>query len=166
MRRSKLAERSTGKRRSCGRLSPPTTTLLMWVASLSQLTVSPTKDRQVYALGLVFWELLEWPFKHKTYPFQGLNEHAIFEEVGRKGHRPNTVPIRRKWGREIVSLVERMWHADSRRRPTMPDVVKTLRLAVLQLPLNGLPLTRSLSTARWSSKCAKRRGLRRLPLDA
>ncbi|KAI9615790.1 hypothetical protein KEM48_005461 [Puccinia striiformis f. sp. tritici PST-130] len=86
----------------------------------------------VYALGLVFWEVLCWPFQEKTYPFQGMNEHAIFEEVGKKKFRPSTSNIRRKWGRDIVTLVDRMWDNDSDSRPAMPEVVRLLNAMSLQ----------------------------------
>ncbi|POW05610.1 hypothetical protein PSTT_09543, partial [Puccinia striiformis] len=86
----------------------------------------------VYALGLVFWEVLCWPFQEKTYPFQGMNEHAIFEEVGKKKFRPSTSNIRRKWGRDIVTLVDRMWDNDSDSRPAMPEVVRLLNAMSLK----------------------------------
>ncbi|PLW38510.1 hypothetical protein PCASD_13758 [Puccinia coronata f. sp. avenae] len=86
----------------------------------------------VYALGLVFWEVLCWPFREKTYPFQGMNEHAIFEEVGKNKLRPNTSMIRRKWGREIVALIDRMWDNNSDARPAMPEVVRLLNAMSLQ----------------------------------
>lgn len=86
----------------------------------------------VYALGLVFWEVLCWPFPEKTYPFQGMNEHAIFEEVGKNKLRPSTSMIRRKWGREIVALIERMWDTNPDARPAMPEVVRLLNAMSLQ----------------------------------
>lgn len=86
----------------------------------------------VYALGLVFWEVLCWPFREKTYPFQGMNEHAIFEEVGKNKLRPSTSMVRRKWGREIVALIDRMWDTNPDARPAMPEVVRLLNAMSLQ----------------------------------
>ncbi|KAA1129911.1 hypothetical protein PGTUg99_009018 [Puccinia graminis f. sp. tritici] len=94
----------------------------LWVAHPSY-----NHSIDVYALGLVFWEVLCWPFKEKTYPFQGMNEHAIFEEVGKKKLRPSTSMVRRKWGREIVGLIDRMWDNESDARPAMPEVVRLLK---------------------------------------
>ncbi|EGG00060.1 uncharacterized protein MELLADRAFT_118156 [Melampsora larici-populina 98AG31] len=99
----------------------------LWVAHPSY-----NHSIDVYALGLVFWEVLCWSFKEKTYPFQGMNEHAIFAEVGKNGLRPSTSQIRRKWGREIVGLIEKMWDDDSDRRPLMPEVVRFLSAMLLQ----------------------------------
>jgi hypothetical protein len=56
-----------------------------------------------------------------------MNEHAIFEEVGKNKLRPNTSMIRRKWGREIVALIDRMWDNNSDARPAMPEVVRLLK---------------------------------------
>lgn len=99
----------------------------LWVAHPSY-----NHSIDVYALGLVFWEVLCWSFKEKTYPFQGMNEHAIFAEVGKNGLRPSTSQIRRKWGREIVGLIEKMWDDDSEKRPLMPEVVRILSAMLLQ----------------------------------
>ncbi|KAH9814056.1 kinase-like domain-containing protein [Melampsora americana] len=99
----------------------------LWVAHPSY-----NHSIDVYALGLVFWEVLCWSFKEKTYPFQGMNEHAIFAEVGKNGLRPSTSQIRRKWGREIVGLIEKMWDDDSEKRPLMPEVVRFLSAMLLQ----------------------------------
>jgi hypothetical protein len=71
-----------------------------------------------------------------------MNEHAIFEEVGKKKLRPSTSMVRRKWGREIVGLIDRMWDNESEARPAMPEVVRLLkcvqfmmsRLSPLQFP--------------------------------
>lgn len=99
----------------------------LWVAHPSY-----NHSIDVYALGLVFWEVLCWPFKEKTYPFQGMNEHAIFDEVGKKNHRPSTSMIRRKWGREIVALIDRMWDTNPDARPAMPEVTRLLNAMLLQ----------------------------------
>ncbi|OAV97954.1 TKL protein kinase [Puccinia triticina 1-1 BBBD Race 1] len=99
----------------------------LWVAHPSY-----NHSIDVYALGLVFWEVLCWPFKEKTYPFQGMNEHAIFEEVGKNRLRPSTSSVRRKWGREIVALIDRMWDNSSDARPAMPEVVRLLNAMALQ----------------------------------
>lgn len=75
----------------------------------------------------MFWELLYWPFRDKHYPYQGMNEFAIYQEVGKNGRRPNMIPLRRKWGRDVTSLVERMWAPRPKARPTISEVVRTLK---------------------------------------
>lgn len=60
-----------------------------------------------------------------------MNEHAIFEEVGKNKLRPSTSMIRRKWGREIVALIERMWDTNPDARPAMPEVVRLLKYLIL-----------------------------------
>lgn len=62
-----------------------------------------------------------------------MNEHAIFAEVGKNGLRPSTSMIRRKWGREIVGLMERMWDDDPDARPLMPEVVRILWCVSIRL---------------------------------
>jgi hypothetical protein len=36
--------------------------------------------------------------------------------------RPSTFAIRKRWGTEVVELLERMWQHDPADRPTMTDV--------------------------------------------
>lgn len=40
----------------------------------------------VFAAGAVFWEMLQWHLPNK-YPWEGMNEHAIYELVGAKRQR-------------------------------------------------------------------------------
>ncbi|GAA5885234.1 hypothetical protein JCM6882_009531 [Rhodosporidiobolus microsporus] len=80
----------------------------------------------VYSVGLVFWEILQWHQAVKRYPFEGQNEHAIYHDVGVKQMRPPTGPLRRQWGGEIVDLISEMWDQDSSKRPPMTKVVQYL----------------------------------------
>lgn len=41
----------------------------------------------VFAAGVVFWEMLQWHVKEKKYPWEGMNEHAIYDAVGAKKQR-------------------------------------------------------------------------------
>jgi serine/threonine protein kinase len=84
----------------------------------------------VYSAGLVFWECLQWHLSQKRYPFEGMNEHAIYQEVGQKQMRPATATMRRQWGGDILDLVERMWAQDPKERPHMSEVVKDLERLV------------------------------------
>ncbi|KDE08080.1 TKL protein kinase, variant [Microbotryum lychnidis-dioicae p1A1 Lamole] len=85
----------------------------------------------VYSVGLVFWEVLQWHQPVKRYPFEGMNEHAIYEQVGQKRIRPSTASMRRQWGGDILDLVGVMWDQDHSLRPSMKQVV--LELEVLRL---------------------------------
>ncbi|GAA5979137.1 hypothetical protein JCM11641_008438 [Rhodosporidiobolus odoratus] len=80
----------------------------------------------VYSVGLVFWEILQWHQPVKRYPFEGQNEHAIYHDVGGKQIRPPTGPLRRQWGGEMVDLITKMWDQDPAQRPAMTDVVAEL----------------------------------------
>ena len=67
----------------------------------------------VFASGVVYWEMLQWHLPNKKYPWevslpgsgnvesllivsvQGMNEHAIYEAVGSKRQRCVEIPFRR-----------------------------------------------------------------------
>ncbi|PWY99554.1 kinase-like protein, partial [Testicularia cyperi] len=38
----------------------------------------------VWSAGMTFWETLQWHQPEKKYPFQGMNEHQIYQDVGQK----------------------------------------------------------------------------------
>ncbi|KAH9996875.1 hypothetical protein BJV77DRAFT_986748 [Russula vinacea] len=80
----------------------------------------------VFACGAVYWEMLQWHLPHKKYPWEGMNEHAIYEVVGSKRQRPSVSGLRKQWCPEIVDLIERMWAQDHQDRPTMTEVVTEL----------------------------------------
>ncbi|KAG8957863.1 hypothetical protein FRC03_009747 [Tulasnella sp. 419] len=86
----------------------------------------------VFSCAMVFWEMLQWHVPHKKYPWEGMNEHAIYEEVGAKKHRPSIAGLRKQWCPEIVDLIERMWAQDPKERPTMSQVYDELQ-AILAL---------------------------------
>ncbi|CEQ39807.1 SPOSA6832_01381 [Sporobolomyces salmonicolor] len=81
----------------------------------------------VYSVGLVFWEMLQWHQAVKRYPFEGMNEHAIYGDVGQRQLRPSTAGLHRRWGGDIVDLMSKMWEQDPTKRPTMPEVVAGLK---------------------------------------
>lgn len=41
----------------------------------------------VWSAAMTFWEALQWHQPEKRYPFQGMNEHQIYFNVGQKGQR-------------------------------------------------------------------------------
>ncbi|CBQ73219.1 conserved hypothetical protein [Sporisorium reilianum SRZ2] len=86
----------------------------------------------VWSAAMTFWEALQWHQPDKKYPFQGMNEHQIYQDVGQKRQRPYTGAIRRQFGGEIVDLLDRMWDQTPKNRPTMSEVCAELE-ALIQL---------------------------------
>ncbi|KAI9458286.1 hypothetical protein F5148DRAFT_983809 [Russula earlei] len=80
----------------------------------------------VFAGGAVYWEMLQWHLPNKKYPWEGMNEHAIYEAVGSKRQRPPVSGLRKQWCPKIVDLIERMWAQEHFDRPTMSEVVTEL----------------------------------------
>ena len=86
----------------------------------------------VWSAAMTFWEALQWHQPEKKYPFQGMNEHQIYQDVGQKRQRPYTGFIRRQFGGEIVDLLDRMWDQTPRNRPSMTEVCNELE-ALIQM---------------------------------
>ncbi|KAI0053849.1 hypothetical protein FA95DRAFT_1480179 [Auriscalpium vulgare] len=84
----------------------------------------------VFACGMVYWEMLQWHLPNKKYPWEGMNEHAIYEIVGAKRQRPSTSGLRKQWCPEILDLIERMWAHEHQDRLTMSEVVAELGVLV------------------------------------
>lgn len=80
----------------------------------------------VWSAAMTFWEALQWHQPEKKYPFQGMNEHQIYQDVGQKRQRPYTGFIRRQFGDEIVDLLDRMWDQTPKNRPSMTEVCNEL----------------------------------------
>lgn len=80
----------------------------------------------IYSVGLVFWEMGQWGEKKKQYPFEGMNEHEIYELCGRQNQRPSLRAVRKTLGMDISNLIERMWLATFAERPRMNEVVGIL----------------------------------------
>lgn len=80
----------------------------------------------VFSCSMVFWEMLQWHLPNKKFPWEGMNEHAIYEIVGTKRQRPSLSGLRKQWCPEIIDLMERMWAQDPQDRPTMSEVVEAL----------------------------------------
>ncbi|CDU26460.1 uncharacterized protein SPSC_06654 [Sporisorium scitamineum] len=84
----------------------------------------------VWSAAMTFWEALQWHQPEKKYPFQGMNEHQIYQDVGQKRQRPYTGFIRRRFGGEIVDLLDRMWDQTPKNRPSMSEVCTELELLI------------------------------------
>ncbi|KAI0332549.1 hypothetical protein GY45DRAFT_1320746 [Cubamyces sp. BRFM 1775] len=80
----------------------------------------------VFSCAMVYWEIMQWHNPNKKYPWEGMNEHAIYDAVGAKKQRPSISGLRKLWCPEIVDLVEHMWQHDPQERPTMTEVVHEL----------------------------------------
>ncbi|KAJ7272071.1 hypothetical protein B0H12DRAFT_1228910 [Mycena haematopus] len=80
----------------------------------------------VFSCAMVYWEMLQWHAKEKKFPWEGMNEHAIYDIVGNKRQRPSISNLRKQWSSEIVDLIERMWAHQHDDRPTMSEVVEAL----------------------------------------
>lgn len=87
----------------------------------------------VFSCAMVFWEMLQWHNPSKKYPWEGMNEHAIYEEVGAKKNRPSLTGCRKLWCPEIVDLVMRMWAQDPKQRPPIREVVEELESIIAGL---------------------------------
>ncbi|KAF9077142.1 kinase-like domain-containing protein [Rhodocollybia butyracea] len=80
----------------------------------------------VFSCACVYWEMLQWHLPNKKFPWEGMNEHAIYEIVGTKKQRPSLSGLRKQWCPDIVDLIERMWAQEHQDRPTMSEVVEAL----------------------------------------
>ncbi|KAG1756367.1 uncharacterized protein EDB91DRAFT_1092276 [Suillus paluster] len=80
----------------------------------------------VFSCAMVFWEMFQWHIPNKKFPWEGMNEHAIYDIVGAKRQRPSITGLRKQWCPEIIDLLERMWAHDPNDRPTISEVVKEL----------------------------------------
>ncbi|OJA12548.1 hypothetical protein AZE42_08138 [Rhizopogon vesiculosus] len=80
----------------------------------------------VFSCAMVYWEMLQWHVSNKKFPWEGMNEHAIYDTVGAKRQRPLISGLRKQWCPEIIDLLERMWAHDPNDRPTMSEVVQEL----------------------------------------
>ncbi|KAI0072261.1 hypothetical protein K474DRAFT_1701070, partial [Panus rudis PR-1116 ss-1] len=60
----------------------------------------------VFSCAMVFWEMLQWHNPNKKFPWEGLNEHAIYDLVGAKRQRPSVHGLSGRWCPEIVDLIE------------------------------------------------------------
>ncbi|KAG1891420.1 hypothetical protein F4604DRAFT_1706174 [Suillus subluteus] len=80
----------------------------------------------VFSCAMVYWEMFQWHVPNKKFPWEGMNEHAIYDIVGAKRQRPSITGLRKQWCPDIIDLLERMWAHDPNDRPTISEVVKEL----------------------------------------
>jgi serine/threonine protein kinase len=82
-----------------------------------------TEKVDVYACGLIFWEILSWA--ELGYPYHQYTEHQLYEAVRDKEVRPPMEKLR-KYPQSLLSLIQDMWKKDPSKRPSMSYVVDRL----------------------------------------
>ncbi|KAF8928321.1 kinase-like domain-containing protein, partial [Dissophora ornata] len=84
---------------------------------------SYTEKVDVYACGLIYWEILSWA--ELGYPYHNLTEHQLYEAVRDREERPPLDKLR-KYPQSLMALIQEMWRKDPKKRPPMSQVVGRL----------------------------------------
>ncbi|KAF9975283.1 hypothetical protein BGZ73_001133 [Actinomortierella ambigua] len=84
---------------------------------------SYTEKVDVYACGLIYWEILSWA--ELGYPYHYLTEHQLYEAVRDKEERPPLDKLR-KYPQSLLALIQDMWRKEPKKRPSMSHVVDRL----------------------------------------
>lgn len=74
----------------------------------------------VYAFGIVLWELLSGEIPYKREGFAHETQLLAHVKAGKR------LPIDRTWDSGLVHLMELCWSHDSRSRPSMSEVIRIL----------------------------------------
>ncbi|KAJ2807277.1 hypothetical protein H4R20_001346 [Coemansia guatemalensis] len=82
---------------------------------------SYTEKVDVYACGLIFWEILQWNEGH--YPYHDMTEHQLYSQVRDHGFRPPLARLQ-KHPKALLDLIQEMWAQDPVDRPPMTQVVE------------------------------------------
>lgn len=85
---------------------------------------SYTEKVDVYACGLIYWEILGWG--ELGFPFQNMTEHVLYEQVRDNNHRPPMDKLVTNYPRNLLDLIGGMWAKDPRSRPSMTYVLEQL----------------------------------------
>lgn len=85
---------------------------------------SYTEKVDVYACGLIFWEILTWA--EFNYPFHGLEEKALMVEVKIHRRRPPIGKLSMIYPPPLSVLIMNMWNHNPDIRPSMNQVVDSL----------------------------------------
>lgn len=91
----------------------------MWLSPEMALTLQYSDKSDVFALGIVLWEILSGCFPY-------IHEKVVIEfAVATKGLRPNIADcgLRPPW---LLHLMQRMWELEPRDRPSAAEVVRHL----------------------------------------
>ncbi|KAI8321869.1 kinase-like protein [Martensiomyces pterosporus] len=84
---------------------------------------SYTEKVDVYACGLIFWEILQWGVE--PYPYHDMNQHQLYAQVRDHGFRPSLSRLQ-KYPRALLALIQNMWAQKPSDRPPMTQVVERL----------------------------------------
>lgn len=100
-----------------------------------------TKPGDVYAFGLIMWEMISWEL-----PFDGLSSFQMILFIGDKAGRPD-VPSEDETDRimggffsgykEYVELMVHCWDQDPEKRPEFPEIISKLRSILATFPEFG-----------------------------
>lgn len=85
---------------------------------------SYTEKVDIYACGLIFWEILSWG--EYGYPFQDLTEHALYVAVKDRRVRPPLSKLSQMYPHQLLVLIMDMWEGEPQARPSMNRVVDVL----------------------------------------
>ncbi|KAJ1973071.1 hypothetical protein H4R35_004318, partial [Dimargaris xerosporica] len=88
-------------------------------------TASPcyTEKVDVYACGLIYWEILQWG--SEPYPYHDMTEHQLYIQVRDRNYRPSLTKLKR-YPKKLLELIQDMWAQDPKKRPSMSQVVERL----------------------------------------
>jgi hypothetical protein len=75
---------------------------------------SYTEKVDVYACGLIYWEILSWG--ELGYPYHNLTEHQLYEAVRDREERPPLEKLR-KYPQTLLALIQEMWRKDPKKVP-------------------------------------------------
>ncbi|KAJ1673621.1 hypothetical protein EV182_004875, partial [Spiromyces aspiralis] len=94
---------------------------------------SYTEKVDVYACGLIFWEILQWGAE--PYPYHDMTEHQLYSKgkfsllciypFRDEEYRPPLAKLQ-KYPSELLDLIQEMWAQEPRNRPPMTQVVERL----------------------------------------
>ncbi|KAJ1993901.1 hypothetical protein H4R33_000471 [Dimargaris cristalligena] len=84
---------------------------------------SYTEKVDVYACGLIYWEILQWGAE--PYPYHDFTEHQLYIQVRDRGYRPSLAKLRR-YPQTLLDLIQDMWAHEPTKRPSMSQVVERL----------------------------------------
>ncbi|KAJ1660106.1 hypothetical protein IWQ61_000904 [Dispira simplex] len=84
---------------------------------------SYTEKVDVYASGLIYWEILQWGAE--PYPYHDMTEHQLYVQVRDHGYRPSLAKLKR-YPQTLLDLIRDMWAQVPMQRPSMNQVVERL----------------------------------------
>ncbi|KAJ1955097.1 hypothetical protein IWQ62_005607 [Dispira parvispora] len=84
---------------------------------------SYTEKVDVYASGLIYWEILQWGAE--PYPYHDMTEHQLYVQVRDRDYRPSLAKLKR-YPQTLLDLLKDMWAKDPMQRPSMNQVVERL----------------------------------------